>query len=196
MIRFMRNAFFALALVACTSGGAGPIGGDGGTTSSSGSSSTSSGDVTPANPQAILQVGGGPKVCEGLPGLQVGQFGNAETGTPANPIANGSSVSVTCRVAPNGSSFAVSTTIVAGTTTFGMTAQVDASGAASNGKLELKDDAENWTSSACTLTATSAQMGVAPGRFWTTFSCPDATSNGSAPCAVSGELRIENCAQD
>ena len=84
--------------------------------------------------------------------------------------------------------------IVVGTTmSLTTSATVDAQGGTTAGKLELKGNGAEWSSSSCKLDATGVQMGVAAGRYWATFACMGATSGTGETCDIFGQLRIENC---
>lgn len=190
-------------LVACTSGGSGPIGGgDAGTTSSSSgnTSSSSSGEVdpAPAAPQAIATINGGAAAeCATVPALKLGEFG--ETGN--RPVQNGAvesgaTANVACRVASNGGSFAVEVTIGLGTTTLTVRSDVDSAGASSAAKMNLVGNGATWSSDTCKLEAATALMGVASGRYWAMLSCPGATSASGDTCDIFGQVRVENCTQN
>jgi hypothetical protein len=183
------------ALSACTSGGAGPIGGDGdggGTSSSGGSSGT-----PVATPQAIARLNGGAAAeCATVPAFDVGQFADA---TAHRPVKSGESdddgqaVTVACRIAPNGTDFAVNVSIAKGTTTLAIEDDVDAKGGSITAKVDLRGGGASWSSASCTLDATGVQMGIAPGRYWAMVTCMGATSAGGETCDIFGEIRVENC---
>ena len=100
----MRWSLGLALLVACTSGGSGPIGGgDAGTTSSS--TSSSGGDPPgPATPQAIAAINGGAAAeCATVPALKVGEFGETSNRpVQSGAVENGETANVACRVAANG----------------------------------------------------------------------------------------------
>lgn len=183
-----------LLLVACTSGGGGPIGG-----TDAGTSTSSSGDPqAPATPQAIATLNGGAAAgCATVPALKVGQFAEA---TAHRPVKNGEtedgeSVTVACRVAPNGAGFAVNLTIAKGTTSLAISDDVDDSGGSTTANMNVTSGA-TWSSASCKLDASGVQMGVANGRYWAMVTCMGATSTTGETCDIFGQVRVENCTQD
>lgn len=190
-------------IVACTSGGSGPIGGttsSGGSTSGeSTSSGGSSGTTEVATPQAIARFNGGAAAgCATVPAFNVGQFADATAHRPVisgEADDDGQSVSMACRIAPNGTDFAVNLTITKGTTTLAIEDGVDARGGSITAKVDLSGGGASWSSASCTLDATGLQMGIAAGRYWATVTCMGATSAGGETCDIFGEVRVENCTQ-
>ena len=210
-MKTISSLLFALLLVACTSGGSGPIGGtssggasSSGAGSSSGGTSTSSGNtsngdpVGPAIPQAIATLNGGAAAgCATVPALKVGQFADA---TAHRPVKNGEtedgeSVTVACRVAPTGAGFAVNLTITKGTTAIAISDDVDASGASTTANMNVTSGA-TWSSASCKLDASGIQMGVAAGRYWAMVTCMGATSSSGETCDIFAQVRVENCTPD
>jgi hypothetical protein len=123
----------------------------------------------------------------------VGDFADPQSGVSSRPVKSGEEgVTVTCRVAPTGSGFAVNATITSGGTTLEVSGDVDASGNTANGKMTLG----SWQSTMTKLdTSGNAQFGIAAGRYWALFSTK-ATSTTSETCDIFGEIRVENCAQN
>lgn len=197
--------FAASALVACTSGGAGPIGGSTSSGGSSGASSSggstssggSSGTTEIATPQAIARFNGGAAAgCASVPAFNVGQFADATAHRPVKSGEaddDGESVSVACRIAPNGGDFAVNLTITKGPTTLAIQDDVDGQGGSTTARVDLSGGGASWSSASCKLDATGLQMGVAAGRYWAMVTCMGAASTGGDTCDIFGEVRVENC---
>jgi hypothetical protein len=193
----MRGAVVFLLLVGCSSGGSGPIGETDGGTASSSSGGSSSGEA-PATPQAIAQLNGGAAAgCATVPAFTLGAFADATAHRPvkSGETENGETANVACRVAPNGSDFAVEMTLGLGGTTVTIRSDVDATGGSHAAKLNLVSGAATWASETCTLDATGVQMGVAAGHYWAMVSCMGATSAGGETCDIFGQVRVENCTQ-
>lgn len=139
--------------------------------------------------------GGAAATCATVPAFKIGQFADATAHRPVKngEVEDGETANVACRVAPNGTGFAVEATIGLGTTTLTLRSDVDATGGSTDAKLNLVGGGATWSSATCTLDATGVQMGVAAGRYWALVSCGGATSATGDTCDLFGQVRVENC---
>lgn len=203
-------ASFTAILVACSSGsGSTSLDRTGGTTARplpTATTGTGEPSGSTAVPQAIVTA----KLRAAPTGAcsQAGQSFMVGGFTPPTPVAKGVSeprgtVNVICKVTPFSSGFAVDAVVdvadgAGGALSFA--GNTTATGTASGnfvGGFHLPG--LDYESGACTLdpnAATGGAGGIAAGRFWTTFHCAGARTNGSYDlCEIDGEIRLENCAQ-
>jgi len=180
---------------------------DGGTTDGGGESDASTRDAANedgalAKPRAIVRMNGGAAAdCATVPAMAVGDFGDASMGISPTPLENGERqagkvVTIQCRVAPDGSGYAVEGSVaVEGGIALSLRGAVDAAGKGSATAFSLKKTV-GWSSTSCTLDTTlQPQAGVAPGRVWAMVSCGGAKSDTGGTCDIFGEIRLENCTQ-
>jgi hypothetical protein len=153
--------------------------------------------------RAIVTMNGGAAAgCATVPSFHVGDFGDQATGVPPTPVDDGAvdggrTVAVTCKVAPSaGGGFDLEANVATvGDTTLTIRAAVDAQGKTKAGNMTLKKTS-TWSSASCDLDATALPQGaVAGGRYWALVACGGSTSDTGATCDISGQLRVENCAQ-
>jgi hypothetical protein len=171
----------ALVLVACGSGGSDDTGGA----------------PALATSQAIANLSGS---CAIGPMFKVGQFSNASPEV-ARAVKNGETeegqaVSVSCRVAPSGSDFAVEVAITVGSSSLAIEDGVDSKGQSLTAKVDMTSGGKTWSSASCKLEASGTFHGIAAGRYWAIVTCTDATSHSGDTCTFGGELRVENCTQN
>lgn len=203
------TVFFLLACSGASSGG-GDDGGlaSSGSSSSSGTSgasgaSSSSGTPGPGARMIVTTNGGSDGAC--LPFFNIGSF------EPPRPIDDNTKdgdrlVRVLCTVAPSGGGYLVhAAAVVDGLGSFSF--HVDKVPASGNVTGSPSEVAIGWGpgdsgyggdgNATCTADTTfSPSAGIAPGRYWASFSCSGLkTKNGAQTCAVSGQVRFENCAQ-
>jgi hypothetical protein len=194
-----------------TSGTAGTSG-TSGTSGTAGTSGTSGGTATS---QAIVRA----KLVKGASGTcsAAGQSIAIGTFSPIGPVKNGDAypgagkVELSCSVVPAASggfsvnvSFDVTNAGDAGGVAqgFAMQGARTATGTADGDALvAIAGPGLDWGSTTCTFDPTTVTVGagaggIAAGRYWTTFHCTEARTNGSSQlCDIDGEIRIENCLQ-
>ncbi len=121
--------------------------------------------------------------------------------------ASGGNVDLSCSVSATGSGFSVNVSfdvakagangLVRG---FAMSGARTATGTADGTALvAFALPSQSYSSTTCTFdptAVTGGAGGIAAGRYWTTFHCTEARTNGSSDiCDLDGEIRIENCLQ-
>ena len=145
--------------------------------------------------------GGSAEAC--LPTFAIGSF------APARPIGDNTNdgdklVRVQCVVAPSGDGYFVkAAAVVDGLGLFAFRVEkLPSSGSRTGSPNEIAigwgTDTEYLSDEAakCTLDTTfDPRAGVAPGRYWASFSCTGLKTKTGSQCSLSGELRLENCAQ-
>jgi len=173
------------------------------TTDSSPNDSGSDGSTLVTSQAIITAYGGAAAGCQTVPGLSIGDFGDPGAGKLPRPVKNGATedggtVSVTCRVAPNGSGgFELDATTSYGGTTLTVKATLDMQGKTTAGKLNLaKVGGASWSNVTCSFDPSSSpSMGVAAGRYWALMSCGQSVSTNADTCDIFGQIRFENCTQ-
>jgi hypothetical protein len=127
-------------------------------------------------------------------------------GNRGEPVSNGTidpdgAVRISCKVAPVAGGFSVSAGIDVAMGAAG-TLEVDGLVTASGPfQVDFKVGAAVYLSTTCTLTPTTTAaagelFGIGAGHYWATFHCTDArTPSSSQLCAIDGEIRLEDCAQ-
>lgn len=138
-------------------------------------------------------------------GLELGaapiQIGNpppsdATQGTPA--AAGGSDVKVVCSVQPSATPgmFAVSLKVDSAMLSLVVEGGNLPAGAAGTAKVNLNDISHNRQlyQEGCTLSA-APPFSVAPGEFWGSFVCPNATSRSATDinCVIDGVIVLTGC---
>ena len=147
-----------------------------------------------------------PTSCMHSDGTELLQIGSVDGTGHYSLVENestfqGATVQVQCSVTPSGGGFAVQAIAVrSGNPTGGtvtMSGTFTASGTQS-GLTVILDSAANgiYQETDCTAVYANDNMGVAAGRVWATFTCPNLQLQGQANvCLSSTELRFENCTQ-
>lgn len=173
-------------------------------------------DDTKATPQVIfsgeIQTAAGKDCRDSNPLFTVGSFGNvnASPPQPSVPVKDGDpsgqgAASVSCSVVPSGTNqFAVTGEIVLTGATGGLfkiSGTFNTTGDQTNIEVQassrLSANSYDETDKACIVQYTEANMGVAAGRVWGTFKCPNEvnTADPNRACEIDGEFRFENCGQ-
>jgi hypothetical protein len=196
-------------LLACTSGSS-STSLDGGTSGSSGTSGTSGGGATSqAIVQATLVKGASGSCTSAGQSIAIGTFSPIGPVKDGDAYSNGGKVELSCsvvRAASGGFSINVSFDVSNGGDAggvaqgFAMSGARTATGAADGSALVgIAGPGLDWASTTCTFEptkVTGGAGGIAAGRYWTTFHCTEARTNGSSQlCDIDGEIRIENCLQ-
>ncbi len=114
---------------------------------------------------------------------------------------DGASVQVQCSVIPSGANFAVKATAVRSGNPTGGTVTVSGTFSPTGtqtGISVILDSAANgiYEETDCTAVYANDDMGVAAGRVWAMFTCPNLQLEGQANvCLSNTQLRFENCTQ-
>lgn len=140
----------------------------------------------------------------------VGKVGDVTAGTIQQRVSDGmASATVTCTVAPSGSSFQVSAQ--ASQNGYSLTVfipQIDLNSVMSNPAVgsvsyESSSTINSYSSNMCNFyfinpSASGNGQGVSAGKIWAAFDCPEITYGQSSPpsvCSLSESyLAFENCA--
>jgi hypothetical protein len=134
----------------------------------------------------------------------IGSWGDPDKKRGPDPVEDGASasgtpVSVACRVSARpGGHYALSATVAGAPGTMVLSATIDAASGASAaqvGTLSLTRQASSLSSALCTLTGLEdGAESVAPGRYQGSLQCTASSASGT--CAISGQVRFENCAME
>jgi hypothetical protein len=193
-----------LVLAACTGGDSNTPNVAGPSSSSTSSTSSTSSGGNLAVPQVIL--GGTISSCADQgPLIQIGSFGTEASGS--QPVPNGQpfgggQVTLSCTVKPSGTSFDVDASIALTGPSGGSFSLEGTLPATGDGTIDVvtkwpKASGE-YSGKACKAQFGTPSEGVATGRLWVELTCPDAAKEGAtgSTCAISAQIRIENCAQE
>jgi hypothetical protein len=147
-----------------------------------------------------------PTLCMHSDGTEILQIGSISSSGNYSLVENestyeGATVQVQCSVVPSGANFAVQATAVRSGNPTGGTVTISGTFTPSGTQTGLSvilNSAANglYEDANCTAVYSNDNMGVAAGRVWATFSCPDLQLQGQAnQCSSTTELRFENCTQ-
>lgn len=172
-------------------------------------------EPTPAVPRVVFEstLGGGTgqTSCQIATAnwFSVGNFGNPDNGIPSRPVESGEAegqgtVSVDCKVVPEGSGFrVVASASNSGATggTFTINGLFTTEGEQTDVKAVFyRDDYGRFTQEDCTVTypeAATRETPVAAGRVWGEIVCNAAENKPQDRiCTAKAQFRFENCNQN
>lgn len=147
-----------------------------------------------------------PTLCMHSDGSELLQIGSVDSSGSYSLVENestfnGATVQVQCSVIASGSGFTVRGTATRSGNQTGGTVTISgtftSSGTQSGISVILNSAANGlYEESDCTAVYANDNMGVASGRVWAAFTCPDLKLSGQANvCLGATEIRFENCSQ-